>query len=144
MPGFGAYVKLHKPYFIGREAHLAREKTRNMQVVRFRMNERGVRMPKTGDPVITRKGQAIGWVTSAAVDVDGVILGLAYVQSRYNRPGEEIGIYSLPAKPLPEKANKAELALGDKVQLPDAATILPRFPDAAERAHWRVAQPDKG
>jgi glycine hydroxymethyltransferase len=141
--GFGAYVKLHKPYFVGRAAHLAREKTRNLQVVRFRMNERGVRMPKTGDPVITRKGQAIGWVTSAAVDVDGRILGLAYVQKRYIRPGEEIGIYSLPAKPLPEKANKAELAVGDKVQLPDAATILPRFPDAAERAHWRVAEPSK-
>jgi glycine cleavage system T protein len=142
--GFGAYVKLHKPYFIGREAHLAREKTRNMQVVRFRMNERGVRMPKTGDPVITRKGQAIGWVTSAAVDVDGRILGLAYVQSRAGRPGEEIGIYSLPPKPQPEKANKAELVVGDKVQLPDAATILPRFPDAAERTHWRVAEQDKG
>ena len=141
--GFGAYVKLHKPYFIGRAAHLAREKTRNLQVVRFRMNERGVRMPKTGDPVITRKGQAIGWVTSGAVDVDGRILGLAYVQNRYIRPGEEIGIYSLPAKPLPEKANKAELAVGDKVQLPDAATILTRFPDAAERGHWRVGEQSK-
>ena len=76
--------------------------------------------------------------------MDGRILGLAYVQSRTHRPGDEIGIFSLPAKPLPEKANKAELAPGDKVQLPDAATILPRFPDAAERAHWRVAEPSKG
>jgi glycine hydroxymethyltransferase len=142
--GFAGYVKLHKPYFIGRAAHIEREKTRTMQVVRFRMNERGVRMPKTGDPVISKKGQAIGYVTSAAVDVDGIILGLAYVQSRYAKPGDEtgkgtacVGIYALPQKPLVEKPNKADLAPGDKVSLPDAATLLPRFPDKAERAHWR-------
>ena len=135
--GFAGYVKLHKPYFIGRAAHMAKEETRTMQVVRFRMNDRGVRMPKTGDPVISKKGQAIGYVTSAAVDVDGVILGLAYVGSRYAKPDEEIGVYALPPKPLVERPNKADLAPGDKVSLPDAATLLPRFPDKAERAHWR-------
>ena len=31
-----------------------------MEVARFRMNDRGVRMPKTGDPVVNKKGQAIG------------------------------------------------------------------------------------
>ncbi len=135
---FAGYVKLHKPYFIGRSAYLRAEQTRTMEVARFRMNDRGVRMPKTGDPVVSKKGQAIGWVTSAAVDVDGVILGLAYVQSRYAKPGDEIGIFNVPAKPVVEKANKADLALGDKVALPDAATLLPRFPDKVERAHWRV------
>jgi len=135
--GFAAYVKLHKPYFVGRGAYLTREQTRTMEIARFRMNSRGVRMPKTGDPVINDRGHAIGWVTSAAVDVDGVILGLAYLQSRYARPGDALGIINLPAKPLLEKANKAELEPGDKVQLPDAATILRRFPDATERAHWR-------
>jgi glycine hydroxymethyltransferase len=101
------------------------------------MNERGVRMPKTGDPVVNRKGRAIGWVTSAAVDVDGRILGLAYVESRAHRAGEEIGIFSLPAKPVLEKDNKADLAPGDQIQIPDAATLLLRFPDDEERAHWR-------
>ncbi|HEX9118799.1 MAG TPA: hypothetical protein VGA61_22220, partial [Anaerolineae bacterium] len=137
--GFGAYVKLHKPYFIGRSALLAREKGRTMEVVRFRMNERGVRMPKTGDPVVNKKGQAAGWVTSAAVDVDGVILGLAYVQSRAARPGDEIGIFNLGGKAPAEKGNKAELVPGDKVALPDYATLVTRFPDPVERAHWRVA-----
>jgi glycine hydroxymethyltransferase len=135
--GFAAYVKLHKPYFIGRSAHIVHEQKRAMQIVRFRMNSRGVRMPKTGDPVMNDRGQAIGWVTSAAVDVDGVILGLAYIQSRYAHPGNGIGIINLPAKPLLERANKAELELGDKVLLPDAATLLARFPDAAERARWQ-------
>jgi glycine cleavage system T protein len=136
--GFAGYVKLHKPYFIGRNAYIEREKARAMQVARFRMNERGVRMPKTGDPVISKKGQAIGYVTSAAVDVDGVILGLAYVGSRYARPGDEIGVYALPPKPLVERPNKADLTPGDKVSVPDYATLLPRFPDRAERAHWRA------
>jgi glycine hydroxymethyltransferase len=137
---FAAYVKLHKPFFIGRKPYLEAEKGRTMEVTRFRMNDRGVRMPKTGDPVVNKKGQAIGWVTSAAVDVDGVILGLAYVQSRYAKPGDEIGIFNVPAKPAIEKSNKAELAPGDKVSLPDAAALLPRFPDKAERAHWQACE----
>ena len=137
---FAGYVKLHKPYFIGRSAYMRTDQTRLMEVARFRMNDRGVRMPKTGDPVVNKKGQAIGWVTSAAVDVDGIILGLAYVQSRYAKPGDEIGIFNIPAgKAVVEKDNKANLAPGDKVALPDAATLLPRFPDKAERAHWREA-----
>jgi len=134
---FAAYVKLHKPYFVGRPAYLAAEKGRTMEVARFRMNDRGVRMPKTGDPVVNRKGQAIGWVTSAAVDVDGIILGLAYVQSHYAKPGDEVGIFNVPGKPVVEKPNKADLEPGDKVALPDAATLLLRFPDKVERAHWR-------
>jgi glycine hydroxymethyltransferase len=142
--GFAAYVKLHKPYFIGRSAYLRDEKTRTMEVARFRMNERGVRMPKTGDPVVNRKGQAVGWVTSAAVDVDGRILGLAYIQSRANKPGDEIGIFSLGGKAPAEKGSKAELAPGDKVALPDYATLLLRFPDIAERAHWREAAGESG
>jgi glycine cleavage system T protein len=135
--GFGSYVKLHKPYFVGRAAHIEREKTRTMEIARFRMNEKGVRMPKSGDPVINRKGRAVGWVTSAAVDVDGYILGLAYVESRYHRAGDKVGIFSLPAKPVVEKEDKADLEPGDQVQLPDTATILLRFPDVEERSHWR-------
>ncbi len=137
--GFAGYVKLHKPYFVGRSAYLAREKERSMEIARFRMDERGVRMPKTGDPVVNRKGRAIGWVTSAAVDVDGWILGLAYLESRYHRPGDEIGIFALPAKPVVEKEDKAGLAPGDSVQLPEAATILTRFPGPEEVSHWRGA-----
>ena len=66
----------------------------------------------------------------------GIILGLAYIQRRYQRAGEKIGILSLPRKPLVEKPNKADLTPGDKIQLPDAATVLLRFPDDEERSHW--------
>jgi len=135
--GFGSYVKLHKPYFVGRTAHMAEDMSRTMEVARFRMNERGVRMPKTGDPLVNRKGRAIGWVTSAAVDVDGRILGLAYIEGRYHRQGDQVGIFSLPARPVMEPDNKADLQPGDQIQIPDAATILLRFPDDEERSHWR-------
>jgi glycine cleavage system T protein len=135
--GFGSYVKLHKPYFVGRTAFIEEERTREMEVARFRMNDKGVRMPKTGDPVVNRRGRAVGWVTSAAVDVDGWILGLAYVESRYHREGDEIGIFSLPTRPVVEKEDKADLEPGDKIQLPDSATILTRFPEDDERSHWR-------
>jgi glycine hydroxymethyltransferase len=135
--GFASYVKLHKPYFIGRSVYMEQEKQRTMETARFRMNERGVRMPKTGDPVVNRRGRAVGWVTSAAVDVDGIILGLAYIESRYHREGDEIGIFSLPARPKAEKENKADLQPGDSIQLPDTATILTRFPDDDEVSHWR-------
>ncbi len=144
--GFGSYVKLHKPYFIGRSALMELEKKRTMEIARFRMNEKGVRMPKTGDPVVNRRGRAIGWVTSAAVDVDGRILGLAYIESRYHREGDEMGIFSLPRRPVVEPDNKADLEPGDQVQLPDAGTVLTRFPDDDERSHWRgepVASPPR-
>ena len=140
--GFASYVKLHKPYFIGRTAYLEGEKQRKLEIARFRMNERGVRMPKTGDPVVNRRGRAIGWVTSAAVDVDGRILGMAYVESRYHREGDKVGIFSLPARPVVEKDDKARLEPGDKIQLPDVATILTRFPDDDERSHWRGEKVD--
>ncbi len=135
--GFGAYVKLHKPYFVGREAHMQREQERTMEIARFRMNEKGVRMPKTGDPVVNRRGRAIGWVTSAALDVDGWILGLAYVEERYGQEGTQIGIFTLPSRPVIEKEDKADLTPGDQVQLPDTATVLSRFPDDEEVVNWR-------
>ena len=45
--GFPGYVKFHKPFFIGRDALLAREGKRTMEVLRFRMDDKGVRVPRT-------------------------------------------------------------------------------------------------
>ena len=68
--GFGSYVKTYKPYFIGRDAYLARERERKGVVVRFRFDEQSVRMAHNGDPVVNAKGERIGWVTSCAVDAE--------------------------------------------------------------------------
>ncbi|MFB0536553.1 MAG: glycine cleavage system aminomethyltransferase GcvT, partial [Anaerolineae bacterium] len=134
--GFSGYVKLHKPFFIGRRALMEKGYNTGKEVVRFRMNEKGVRVPKTGDPVVNKRGKYIGVVTSCAIDSHGYLLGLAYVEKRYNREGEQIGIFNVPAKAPPCKAMD-ELTAGDQVLLHDEATVLPRFPDDEEKETWR-------
>jgi glycine hydroxymethyltransferase len=126
--GFGSYVKFHKPYFIGRKALLEKEATRSMEILRFRMNERGVRMSKLGDPVVDKRGKYIGRVTSCALDTEGFQVGLAYVDRKYNREGTPIGIIPLPHDKVPPTKPVEELALGDKMLLQEWATVLTRFP----------------
>jgi hypothetical protein len=58
------------------------------------------------------------------------------VDQRYNRAGEQIGIFNVPAKAPPCKAMD-ELTAGDKVLLHDEATVLTRFPDDEEKETWR-------
>ena len=78
--GFGSYVKVYKPWFIGRKAFMEREKTRTQVVARFRFTEKGVRMAHNGDPVVDKKGKVIGVVTSCAVDSEGFLTGQALVE----------------------------------------------------------------
>jgi glycine hydroxymethyltransferase len=126
--GFPGYVKYHKPFFIGRDPMLARDLKRQRELIRWRMNQKGVRRPNTGDPVVNKRGQVIGHVTSCSIDVEGYLLGLAIVNRRYTEEGTPIGIFVLPASAQEEK-QKPELGLGDKVLLPVDATVLPRFPE---------------
>jgi glycine hydroxymethyltransferase len=77
--GFGSYVKVYKPWFIGREAYVAREKNRKGVVVRFRFDDQRVRVAHNGDPVVDKDGKSIGWVTSCAVDSERFLTGQAYV-----------------------------------------------------------------
>ncbi len=91
--GFGSYVKPYKPWFIGREAYLAREKERKGVVVRFRFDEQRVRMAHNGDPVVNASGERIGWVTSCAVDAERFLTGQAYLDLAYAKEGTPIGIH---------------------------------------------------
>lgn len=126
--GYGAFVKLHKGFFIGRSAFIASEQTRTMEIVRFAMNERGVRMAKTGDPVVSKRGEVIGHVTSA-VAIEGTQVGLAYVDRRYAGEGTAIGIFPLPRdKGRGTEPAKADLRPGDRVLIHEEATVLSRFP----------------
>jgi glycine hydroxymethyltransferase len=126
--GFPGYVKYHKPFFIGRDVLLAQDLKRKRELIRWRMDQKGVRRPNTGDPVVNRRGQVIGYVTSCSIDVEGFLLGLAIVNRRYTEEGTPIGIFVLPARAQTEK-QKPDLDMGDKVLLPIDATVLPRFPD---------------
>ena len=124
--GFGAYVKAYKPWFIGREAFLARERERKGVVVRFRFEEQGVRMAHPGDPVVDKRGKVIGWVTSCAIDREGFLTGQAFVPIKYASEGTRLFIYQgSPAEPSPAPA---DMKPGDKTALPSAAIVLRRFP----------------
>jgi len=126
--GFPGYVKYHKPFFIGRDVLLAREEGRTREVIRFRASQKGVRRPHTGDPVVNKKGQHIGQVTSCSIDTEGYLLGLAIVEKRYNVPETPIAIFPLGGKSLEEA-----LLRGKRVALPVEATVLTRFPEKEGR-----------
>jgi glycine hydroxymethyltransferase len=123
--GFRSYVKTYKPWFIGRDAFLEREEKRKVIVIRFRFDEKGVRMAHQGDPVADKRGKIIGSVTSCAVDSDGYLTGQAILEQKYAKIGTPIMIF----QNAPEHAGKplAELKLGDKVSIPNGATVLTRF-----------------
>jgi glycine hydroxymethyltransferase len=124
--GFGSYCKTNKPWFIGRQAFLEQEAKRDGEVVRFRFNEKGVRMAHNGDPAVDPRGKVIGTVTSCAVDRDGYLLGQAYLQCRYAVEGTPIAVYqgatADPVKPV------KRLRTGDRTPIPAPATVLSRFP----------------
>ncbi len=122
--GFGSYVKLHKPFFVGRRAIVGMMRRSVMTVIRFRMNDKGVPPPKTGHPVVSGRGRMIGWVTSCAAGLDSFLVGLAYVDRCAAEVGARIGIFNPTGKGW---ADLADLHLGDEVALHHAATILPRF-----------------
>lgn len=127
--GFGSYVKAYKPWFIGREAYLARESKRQQILVRFRFTEKGVRMAHHGDPVLDRKGKVIGTVTSCAVDSEGFLTGQAIVEIKSSEEGTPIAIYQ--GAPKTGAKAPAEMKPGERILLPTPAIILSRFPKLA-------------
>ena len=124
--GFGSYVKVYKPWFIGRNAYIKREAARTAEVIRFRFDEKGVRMAHNSDPVLDARGKVIGVVTSCAVDKEGYLTGQAYLEKKSALESTPISIF----QGAPKQAGKApsDLASGDRVTLPTSATVLARFP----------------
>ncbi|MBN1642924.1 MAG: glycine cleavage system aminomethyltransferase GcvT [Anaerolineae bacterium] len=126
--GFGAYVKYHKPFFVGRAPYKAYNDSITRQLVRFAIDERGVRAVRGGEhgePVVNRRGRVIGRVTSCAVIGERQI-GLALVEDRYTDAGTELYIYPEARRAAAKTPDAFEV--GDTVALPVQATVLPRFP----------------
>jgi glycine hydroxymethyltransferase len=131
--GFSSYVKVYKPFFVGREPYVAHDKVRKMENVRFRMNEKNVRVPKGAaniemggdmDYVVDKRGRVIGRVLSCAVDSDGYMTGQALVEMKYAEEGTPIGIVA--AAKDAKAANN--LKVGDRLPIADGATVVSRFP----------------
>ena len=124
--GFGAYVKLWKPFFIGKSAHIAREIKRDAEIVRFRLDSKGARPPHQGDPLVDAKGRVVGIVTSCSIDQEGYQLGQAYVKLEYTTPGTQLGVFAGSSRTKP--ISFEDVQFGKKFTTPDAVTILTRFP----------------
>lgn len=125
--GFVSYLKLWKPFFIGRTPYLARFLNQERTLVRFRMNDKGVRRPETGDPILDKRGKVVGFVTSCAIDSDGYLLGLAIVPNDIKKEGTPLPIYQLGGGTRSLQLPKA-VQLGARLPAPDMATVLTRFP----------------
>jgi glycine hydroxymethyltransferase len=125
--GFGGYVKSYKPFFVGKAAYYARAAQASTRLSRFRMNEKGVRVPKLGDPVLDKRGRVIGTVTSCALDSDGFLLGMALLEQAYGaKEGMPLSILALPERAPAPLSSLA--SMGSRALVPDAATVLTRFP----------------
>ena len=123
--GFGGYIKLYKPFFVGREAFIRREAGRKAAIVRFRVPEKGQPRPEQLDRLIDERGKVVGYVTSCAVDREGFLLGQAYVDERCQKEGTQLMALVTPRRePKPNR----ELAIGDRTQLPVPVVVLKRFP----------------
>jgi glycine hydroxymethyltransferase len=124
--GFGSYVKLYKPFFIGKRAFLEHEAKRDVQISRFRMDNKGVRPAHQGDPIVDNRGRVVGIVTSCSIDSDGYQLGQALMNKSYRKRGTQLAVFAGSAR---SKAKAlSNLSLGQKVNMPEPITIQSRFP----------------
>ena len=125
--GFGSYAKLWQPFFIGREAFIAAYSQQDNIIVRFRMNEKGVRRPELGDPILDKRGKVVGTVTSCAIDQEGYLLGQALVPFSLADEGTTLSIYQLGGGTRTLRV-PAQVKQGARLPMPDSATVLSRFP----------------
>jgi glycine hydroxymethyltransferase len=123
--GFSNYVKVYKPWFIGRSEFMKRELHRKSVVARFRFDQQRVRMAHLGDPVINDRGKVIGVVTSCAIDSDEYLTGQAYIDYQFAVEGTEIFIYQ-GVQDIKDQ-NLSQLTPGDRAVLPAKAKIIARF-----------------
>ncbi|NLH50262.1 MAG: glycine cleavage system aminomethyltransferase GcvT [Myxococcales bacterium] len=124
--GFAGYVKLHKPFFIGKRPYMKKVAGREMKIVRFAVPAKGSKPVKLGDPIIDDKGACLGYVTSCATDTEGLLVGQAYVQQKKAALGP---ILILPLPAGGKKSPGAEdLKPGSRLPMPVEAQIIKRFP----------------
>ena len=121
--GFGAYVKLYKPFFVGKRSFIQHEATREMQLCRFKMDNRRARPARYGDAVANARGTVIGTVTSCNIDSDGGQTGLALVRRDNRKVGASLWLHAAG-----KGVTGAQLRVGSRVPMPQPITIVSRFP----------------
>ena len=125
--GYAAFVKEHKPFFVGREPHLARAHRSKRHVARIRFEHSGIRMFQQGDPVVNMRGEVVGTIASSFQPGDHQ-MALALVEGAPPRPGQRFGVFHTPRRAGTVACKPVtELTPGDQVPLPEPAVVLERF-----------------
>lgn len=124
--GMGSYVKLQKPWFVGKSGFLAREAARDTQIVRFRMENKGARPAHQGDPIVDEKGRVVGIVTSCSIDSEGYQLGQALMQSGNRKRGTVLAVFAGSERAKYKPLNN--MSFGQRALMPEPVTILRRSP----------------
>lgn len=117
--GFAPYVKLHKPFFVGRGAYLRALADWSRELVRFRVGP-GARPIRAGAGVVDRTGTLLGQVTSCVALEEGQV-GMALLGRRGLAEGSPLGFV---LGELPQR-----LAPGVRLPLLVWGEVLPRFPE---------------
>ena len=125
--GFGSFVKLWKPFFVGKAPFVAHERERDAVVTRFRLDSKGMRAPHPGDPLLDLRGRVVGRVTSCSIDTEGYSLGQALIKLSHAEEGTPLLVYA-GAERIREMAAPGALSIGDRTVVPAAVTVLSRFP----------------
>ena len=126
--GFGAYIKLHKPFFIGRDACVTAYTKPEREIARFQVNVVGTRPIHSGAAVIDRNGLYLGRVTSC-VSLGETQVGLALLEKLDVIPGTPITLLNPPRSEGAKTVT--DLEAGDRVAIPVPGMIVSRFPEKA-------------
>ncbi len=124
--GFPSYVKLYKPFFVGKSAFIKYERERNVQVSRFRMDNPSARPAHNGDPIVNARGRVVGKVTSCNFDTEGFQVGLALMEMGFRKPGAKLVVYAGSSRA--QVTDLGKLSLSQRIKVPEPITILTRFP----------------
>ena len=124
--GMESYVKLYKPFFVGKSGFIKREMKRDAQISRFTMDNKGARPAHQGDPVVDSRGRVVGIVTSCSVDSEGNQLGQVYLKIGNRSIGNQLAVFAGSGRS--KATSLSNLSIGDKTPMPEPITILRRFP----------------
>ena len=124
--GMSSFIKLYKPFFVGKAGYIEREMKRDAEISRFRMDNKGARPAHQGDPIVDARGRVVGIVTSCSIDRDGYQLGQVYLKKEFRKIGVQLAVFAGSSRA--KATSLANLSMGDKTPMPEPVTILRRFP----------------
>ncbi|MBW2263874.1 MAG: hypothetical protein JRG91_18090, partial [Deltaproteobacteria bacterium] len=127
--GYGSFVKLHKPFFVGRRAMVEAATKRDREIVRFVVSGRGPRLIRPGHVVVDgRKGRYAGVVTSCTLAGSREV-GLALVRRNLSMEDTPLQVFPYKRKDkMPDKVDLHDMGGQDWIPISRAARVLSRFP----------------